>query len=294
MEYIQNPDFEQISVLLTNHSVGSYNLNGKIEAFSSSVSDKQNEQHHPQHQHHKNPTEDNDIEPLRRQRSHSFGSFINRKYSRRRTSSLGDLSEPSSRMLFMDFINALNEAFPDYDFGYSKLHQFKELDPPVVMSQVNNYLAEVTVAHQAFLEKLWTAIDEIVNLRQCEIFSYSPDNHDDDQYANIWEFHLFFFNKQLHRLCYFTCAAQSIFRRANRWGLGLYERADEVSGSDSEAEFEAEEGDEDEDSEEEEGMDVDEDGPGVGLGRAGGKKERVHDLIDLTGEDEDENEVPDW
>lgn len=206
MEYIQNSEFEQLSVLLTNLAIGSYNINGKIEAFSSSIKNERSQKQQLQQK--ANDDTIQDFEPIRRQRSHSVGNYNTRKYTRRRASSLGDLSEPTSRILFMDFINALNEAFPDYDFGYSKLHQFKDQDPPVVMSMVNNYLAEITVSHNAFLEKLWNSIDEIVNLRQCEIFSYYPDNHDDDRYVNIWEFHYFFFNKNSNRLCYFTCAAQ--------------------------------------------------------------------------------------
>lgn len=209
MEYIQHSEFEQLSVLLTNLTVGTYNISGKIEAFSSSI---KNERVQKQQQQQQQIANDDvmlqEYEPIRRQRSQSFGSYNTRKYTRRRASSLGDLSEPSSRILFMDFINALNEAFPDYDFGYSKLHQFKDQDTPIVMSLVNNYLAEITVTHTAFLEKLWNSIDEIVNLRQCEIFSYHPDHHDDEQYANIWEFHYFFFNKSVNRLCYFTCGAQ--------------------------------------------------------------------------------------
>lgn len=51
-----------------------------------------------------------------------------RKPGRRRTSSLGDLSEPSSRALLEDLITALNDNFPDYDFSDSKVnHQFHVL-----------------------------------------------------------------------------------------------------------------------------------------------------------------------
>lgn len=144
----------------------------------------------------------------RRQRSFSLSScYTMRKPARRRTSSLGDLNEPSSRVLLMDMIAALNEAFPDYDFGDSKKEQFKEQDLPVTMRLINGYFTELSLREPDLLEKLWSAVDEIVNLKHCEIFQYIPNDDDDDADTYLWCFHYFFFNKELHTLCYFNCSA---------------------------------------------------------------------------------------
>jgi hypothetical protein len=147
----------------------------------------------------------------RRQRSFSLTScYTMRKPTRRRTSSLGDLSEPSSRVLLMDMISALNEAFPDYDFGDSKKEQFREQELPMALRLINGYFAELSLREPNLLEKLWAAIDEIVNLKNCEIFQYEPKD-DDEADTYLWCFHYFFFNKELHTLCYFNCSADRYY-----------------------------------------------------------------------------------
>lgn len=284
MEYIPNEELEQLSAYLTDLTLGSSRLNGKIEAFTSRYRKPTRISRGRFHMRKKTNQGDEDIDdegnegtnrvaavpsylatglifddtqqtnsadvsmtidltsssassvPFegfapssssggstvalafneslltmpRRQRSFSFTScYTMRKPARRRTSSLGDLTEPSSRILLLDLVTALNESFPDYDFGDTKIEQFKDQDLPAVVSHINSYLAELTVKDPLTLERMWSGIDEVVNLRQCEIFQFSPEkNDDDDADANLWEFHYFFFNKDLHAICYFNCYAE--------------------------------------------------------------------------------------
>lgn len=128
--------------------------------------------------------------------------------SRRRTSSLGDLSEPSSRALLLDFVTALNEAFPDHDFADSKIEQFKEIDTADFMRNVNACLAEVTMQLPGILEQIWAALDELIDLHVCEVFAFVPDDSDDDACANLWDFYYFLFNRDLDKLIYFSCSAK--------------------------------------------------------------------------------------
>ena len=127
---------------------------------------------------------------------------------RRRTSSLGDLNEPSSRALFLNLIYTLNETFPDYDFQFVKYEQFTEGDLSTIMKMMNQYLAEITLHYEDFLEQLWTMIDEIINLKTCEVFIYRPQLTDDQDFTYLWNFHVFFFNKSLYRIVYCTCHAK--------------------------------------------------------------------------------------
>jgi hypothetical protein len=133
--------------------------------------------------------------------------------SRRRTSSLGDLSEPSSRALLLDFVTALNEAFPDHDFADSKIEQFKEIDTAEFMRSVNSCLAEVTMQVPGILERIWAALDELINLHGCEVFSFIPDDSDDEACANLWDFYYFLFNRDSDKLIYFSCSAKSTMRK---------------------------------------------------------------------------------
>jgi hypothetical protein len=59
---------------------------------------------------------------------------------------------------------------------------------------------------------VWGAIDEVVQVRDCDIYSYIPDM-DADPFTdgNLWSFNYFFYNKSLQKLLYFTCMAESKF-----------------------------------------------------------------------------------
>ena len=48
-----------------------------------------------------------------------------------------------------------------------------------MLHNVNSYLAELTASNGSILEELWRAVDEVIVLRECEIFSYVPDMNGD-------------------------------------------------------------------------------------------------------------------
>ncbi len=218
MKFIENRDLTDLALYLTERNMGVYTVNGRFEAFdfkddvsleyttssllttSSSGAPK----------HIESATEGFDApRSMRRSRSNSFGNnFIVRRPLRRRSSSLGDLSEPESQKLFIGLISALNDNYPDYDFQSAKSHQFVVEDVAIVMRRVNGYLAELNDTHSTLLTKLWQTIDLIVNLNACEIFAYVPSLNDSFLEGSLWSFNYFFFNKDTMQICYLTCVAQ--------------------------------------------------------------------------------------
>ena len=72
----------------------------------------------------------------------------------------------------------------------------------------------MTVSKSTFLEQVWQAINDVVPLHSSEVYSYVPDN-DEDPFSDgsLWSFNFFFFNKDLKRICYFTCVSRSKNRR---------------------------------------------------------------------------------
>ena len=55
-----------------------------------------------------------------------------------------------------------------------------------------------------FSDDLWSAVDEVISMYECDIYSYNPDESDpfgEDGY--IWSFNYFFYNKKLKRILYF-------------------------------------------------------------------------------------------
>jgi len=136
---------------------------------------------------------------------HSHGYFSN--------SSLGDFHEMGTRRLMTDLILTLNASFPDYDFGSVRPDHFIRLaSATVAVNRVNERLSEFAATLPAnthgygrsmmdgagfsygygasssrdngsvFLQKLWGALDDVIVLNDCEVYSYVPpagDNDDD-------------------------------------------------------------------------------------------------------------------
>lgn len=155
------------------------------------------------------------IVPIPRRRDGSFTtSKLRSKPLRRRSNSLGEFNEPSTKRLLIDLISTLNESFPDYDFGKTKADQFVLQNTTKVVSNVNSHFGELTMQQggERFLDDLWATIDEVVSLRKSEVYSYVSDM-DGDPFSDgsLWSFNYFFFNADMQQICYFTCVARSKF-----------------------------------------------------------------------------------
>lgn len=76
------------------------------------------------------------------------------------------------------------------------------------MNSVNANLAEaVELRYPGFSEQLWTTVGEVINLQECEVYSYLPDLDSDPLSDGIlWSFNYFFYNKAQKKILYFTCA----------------------------------------------------------------------------------------
>ena len=82
----------------------------------------------------------------------------------------------STRRVLLDLIQTLNEYFNDYDFSGTTQAQFRPQELSKVYSCVNSHFAELAETEDAhILEKIWQPIDETMDLRKCEIYSYVPD-----------------------------------------------------------------------------------------------------------------------
>jgi hypothetical protein len=144
----------------------------------------------------------------------SNASFVNQQSSSRnnkkRSSSLSDLSETSAKQVLADVAAVLNESFPDYDFSNIRAKQVVERDVVGAMQVVNAYLSDLVSPNGSgnLLEKLWKQLDDAINLRRCDIYSYITDNEGDPFSAGaIWSFNYFFFNRDMKRICFMSCVA---------------------------------------------------------------------------------------
>ncbi|KAF7526764.1 hypothetical protein PCG10_003831 [Penicillium crustosum] len=143
-----------------------------------------------------------------------------------RSSPFGPLSDHSSRRTFAYLIATLNASHPDYDFSHVlRPTDFRrERNLKRVMNTVDSTLlnlrprenTNLSPASPATLSgsytagsssawgpRVWKTIDEHMSLKECSIYSYSPeeDPSDADDGA-IWSLHFFFFNPIRKRVCY--------------------------------------------------------------------------------------------
>lgn len=176
MKYLENTGLEAMSNFLTGREMGGCVLDGRIEAFSC-----------------KRAGDDKKLSKLLEAKL--VEDLTIQTPQRKRSTSLGDLSEVSTRRLLIDLISTLNASFPgmqqtihlhmnkrvllDHDFSTVSTDSFVQRDLKFMLHNVNSYLAELTASSGSILEELWQAIDEVITLRDCEIFSYVPDMNED-------------------------------------------------------------------------------------------------------------------
>jgi hypothetical protein len=147
MKYLEYQQLEHISNFLTEREMGGRILNGRIEAFSC-----------------KRAGEDKKLSKvLEAKMMESLQADEDEiPTMRSRSSSLGDLSEVSTRRLLIDLISTLNASFPDYDFSNAKTEDFvPQSSLTYVLQRVNSYLAEITVNNPSFLDEMWRTVDEV-------------------------------------------------------------------------------------------------------------------------------------
>ena len=136
----------------------------------------------------------------RRTRSVSFDYTLDSSCSK---TTLGDFSEMSTRRLMTDLILTLNASFPDYDFSNVKPSQFEKLPIQTVRDRIYERLSEFAAykSDKDWLLELWTAVNDVIDLRECDVYSFEEDLEDNA----LWSFHYFFVNKSLRRIVFFTC-----------------------------------------------------------------------------------------
>lgn len=149
-------------------------------------------------------------------------------------SPVGPLCNSSSRKTLVYLILTLSHVYPDYDFSKLRSYHFsKEGSLSVVNNSIDQYLADAAKAFEAsvgddkvFPDALWSAIDEVVQLSDCEVYSYCPDDTVFYHKNSIWSFAYFFYNKKLKRVLFFSCRCKSTP------AFGEESSSDEAAGSD--------------------------------------------------------------
>lgn len=199
MKYLEDPRLAHYTNLLSDFEMGDVVLDGRIEAFSCKRA--------------------GDDKRLSRRLDQQLKQEFATSPKSPAESPLGPLTESSTRNLLIDLIITMNASFPDYDFSSLRPEQFlRESHLDFVVNVINTHLANVDefrigspadVGEKKFLVDVWKTAEEIIKLRECEVYRYIPDLDDPFSEGSLWSFNYFFFNKALKRIIFFTCIARS-------------------------------------------------------------------------------------
>jgi len=123
-------------------------------------------------------------------------------------SPFGPMIMKRSRELLIDLITVLNSSFTDYDFSGVRESQFVKEELGNVITQINSRLSSTVPNFGAIRDQLWMAIDKELNLKDCAVYSFTPDvdsNPFEDEGDVVWSFNYFFVEKkQVKRILLFT------------------------------------------------------------------------------------------
>ncbi|KAJ3104202.1 RNA polymerase III-inhibiting protein maf1 [Phlyctochytrium planicorne] len=229
MKYLEYESLEEINTALSCVDTGDMRVFGRLEAYScKNTSDDRKLKMHIEHKKY------DELEVG----SPEHGSFSLRSP----VSPFGPLAQPTSKKTLFYLLATLNAAFPDYDFSDIKPEAFIKI-PSVgmVANHINSTL--FAMGNDGFAQvvnsKIWMAVDEIVQVKECDIYSFTPDPdvEPDAEEGNLWSFYYFFFNRKLKRVLFFTARAVS-FMAQNRFESSASFVMDEDMGSEAGLSFE--------------------------------------------------------
>ncbi|KAL3501825.1 hypothetical protein ACH5RR_036274 [Cinchona calisaya] len=133
------------------------------------------------------------------------------------SSSPGEYLYTSSRKTLIYLLLTLYHMYPDYDFSAVQAHQFFTEESWDCFKQIfDTYMFEASKewleANECpLLETLYKALDEVVKLAECEIYSYNAEADADPflERGAIWSYHFFFYNRRLKRVVSFRFSCLS-------------------------------------------------------------------------------------
>ncbi|KAH7442729.1 hypothetical protein KP509_03G101400 [Ceratopteris richardii] len=133
-------------------------------------------------------------------------------------SPVGPLSNSTCRKTFIYLILAMSQVYPDYDFSLVHPSNFEKEDFEIVKPKVEEHLLDTgKVWASEFGEDsslcscIWDAIDEVITIKDCDVYSYKPASESDAlmERGIIWSFAYFFYNRKLKRILCFCCQCLS-------------------------------------------------------------------------------------
>ncbi|KAH7667421.1 Repressor of RNA polymerase III transcription Maf1 protein [Dioscorea alata] len=198
MKFLEYSSLDSINLFLSNLNLGESTIKGCLEAYSC-----------------KHTGTDRKLSLSLEQ---EMLDYLGQSAESNSASPVEYLSCRSSRKTLIYLVLTLSHMYPDYDFSAVRAHLFfKEEEWDSFKQIVDDYMFEASQewalanSGASLLEVMSKAIDEVVKLGECEIYSYNPDSEEDPYFEKgaIWSFNFFFYNRKLKRMVSFRCSCVS-------------------------------------------------------------------------------------
>lgn len=204
MKFLDVPALADLTSFLDDRLMGNAILHGRAEVYSCK--------------------DTGDDKRLRKHLEKHYQSQLKESPAAYSSSPLGSMQDPKMRRHLINMIITMNSAFPDYDFSsLTPDHFVRRFRLEEITSSVNNHLAELEEISKGFLEQMWRAIDDTIDVNKSKMYSYVPDLEGDpfSTVGCIWSFNYFFYNKEKKQILYFTCMGKShLARNDDDFGMG--------------------------------------------------------------------------
>ncbi|KAJ9163280.1 hypothetical protein P3X46_022963 [Hevea brasiliensis] len=192
MKFLEYTPLESINEFLSNLNLGERTIKGCLEAYSCkhTGTDKK----------------------LSLSLEHEILDYLGKSSDADSSSPAEYLLSRSSRKTLIYLVLTLYHMYPDYDFSAMKAHQFFTEESWDTFKQIfDTYMFEASKEWikenegGSLVETLFKALDEVVKIAECEIYSYNPDSDADPflEKGAIWSFSFFFYNRKLKRVVSF-------------------------------------------------------------------------------------------
>lgn len=198
MKYLEYTPLDRINDFLSHVNLGERTIKGCLEAYSCkhTGTDKK----------------------LSLSLENEIFDYLGKSLDTDSSSPVEYLSCRSSRKTLIYLLLTLYHMYPDYDFSAVKAHQFFTEESWDSFKQIFDiYMFEAskewhdTNEGSPLLENLYKALDEVVKVAECDIYTYNPEADADPflERGAIWSYHFFFYNRRLKRVVSFRFSCVS-------------------------------------------------------------------------------------
>ncbi|KAL7067136.1 hypothetical protein ACR3K2_24520 [Cryptosporidium serpentis] len=191
MRFLEHSGLNKLTVLLSNLDAGDRILNGKLELFTCSEKDQ----------------DENDLSARIDREVCISPVWLSR-------SPIGPIQRQDVRQLLVNLISTMNQCFPDYDFSSltpDNLH--KERNFADVYSNINYHISNIVErVYPNFLQDLWDNIRDAVNINNVSVYSYRITGDDESNPFSdegcLFAFDYFFYDDMMQRILFFACTTK--------------------------------------------------------------------------------------